>query len=110
MTNDGSHRDQFDRFAQDAYLKILLDTDPDAITPTLFLDMMNRVNMLEGQVSLILTELDHSPDAQVNLNHIEDISIELLGGTVDLSNILKAMMEHYELKHRPGPQDDADIR
>lgn len=113
MTNDGKHRDQFDRFAQDAYLRMLLETDPDAIIPTLFLDLMNRVNMVEGQVSLLLAELERAEDGAANLNHIENISIRTMGGAVDMANILKALMEYYEMSHRPTPDDDnadADIR
>ena len=110
MTNDGTHRDQFDRFAQDAYLQMLLKADPDTIIPTLFLDMMNRVNMLEGQISLILTELERAADNEVNIDHLEDITVEALGGTVDMSNILKALMEYNEIKNPPRSKDDADIR
>ncbi len=112
MTNDGTHRDQFDRFAQDAYLQMLLQTDPDAVIPTLFLDLMNRVNMLEGQVSLILAELERADEGETNLNHLENISVRTLGGTVDMANILKALMEYYEIQHRPdaNADDSPDIR
>jgi hypothetical protein len=108
MTNDGKHRDQFDRFAQDAYLRLLLKTDSDAIIPTLFLDLMNRVNMVEGQVSLLLAELERADDSEANLNHLHDISLKTLGGAVDMANILKALMEYYELQHQHPPDDDDD--
>ncbi|MEO0562412.1 MAG: hypothetical protein AAF125_09870 [Chloroflexota bacterium] len=105
MADRKPHHDQFDRFAQDAYLKTLLDTAPEAVIPTLFLDLMNRVNKIEGHTGLILAELERASNQNtpVDHSHVNESSVNILGGAVDMSNILKALMEYYEMTQ---PHDD----
>lgn len=103
MTDDGKdYRSQFDRFAQDAYLKMLLETQPDAIVPTLFIDLMNRVNLIEGQAGILLAEIEHASEKEQPIDPKvgEAIAVKILGGSVDMSNILKALMEHYQITHQ----------
>jgi len=102
------YRDQFDRFSQEAYLRLLTETSPDAIVPTVFLDLMTRVNLIEGQVGLILAELEQSDDVSMESQSgrvIGGSSKQVLEAIVDAANILKAMMEHYE--QHAGDGDDA---
>jgi hypothetical protein len=111
MADSKSHREQFDRFAQDAYLQELLQSDPDAVIPTLFLDLMNRVNMMQGQTGLILAEVEQADESghPPNLAHITASSVHLMEGAVDMSNILKALMEYYELTYKAqGDAEDAE--
>jgi hypothetical protein len=107
MTKDTSYRDQFDRFAQDSYLKMLLKTAPDDIIPTLFMDLMNRVNMVEGKAGLILVEVER---AQLGMDSdvIQANTVKVLEGAVDMSNILKALMEYHEMVHQDKQDDDGD--
>ncbi|MFZ4813503.1 MAG: hypothetical protein ACOYL5_03125 [Phototrophicaceae bacterium] len=102
MAGEDDYRNQFDRFAQDRYLKILLNTDEDSIIPTLFLDVMNRVNMLEGQAGLVLAEVEHAHEENtpVEEEFMAQRAIKILGGAVDISNILKALMEYYEIRQK----------
>lgn len=99
MSDAKDYRDKFDRFAQDAYLKMLLETQSERIVPTLFIDLMNRVNQIEGQAGLLLAELEKATETgePVDVQTGESISVKILGVSVDMSNILKALMEHYEM-------------
>lgn len=102
MADEDNYRSQFDRFAQDEYLKILLRTDPDAVIPMLFLDLMNQVNLIQGQAGLTLTELAQSAESgqPVDREFTENVTLKILNGAVDMSNVLKALMEYYEITHR----------
>lgn len=111
MKHDDDYRNQFDRFAQDRYLKLLLKTDPDSIIPTLFLDLMNCVNMIQGQGGLILAETENTVENQqpMDAELVEEITVRVMGQAVDMSNILKALMEYYEITHNNAdlpPSDD----
>jgi hypothetical protein len=100
-----SYRDQFDRFAQDHYLQTLLKTDEKAIIPTLFIDLMTCVNKIQGRAGLILAEAER--DGQPAEGDVTVANtVEVMEGAVDMSNILKALMEYYELTY--GDDNDHD--
>ncbi len=107
MPKNGKHsyRDQFDRFAQDHYLKMLLQTDEKAIIPTLFLDLMTCVNKVQGRAGLILAEAEREGEPRAGDVTVTN-AIEVMEGAVDMSNILKALMEYYELTY--GDDNDHD--
>jgi hypothetical protein len=101
LTDKRNYREQFDRFSQEAYLRLLLETDADEVVPTVFLDLMTRVNLIEGQVSIILSELEQSDDIDLRSKGgqlIAGSSKQVLENIVDAASILKALMEHYELR------------
>lgn len=106
MADHDDHRKQFDRFAQDRYLRRLLETDPDAVIETLFPDLMERVNTIQGEADLILAEVARarSEKAAVDGALVEQNTVKLLESVGDVANILKALMEYDEL--RQGGEDN----
>jgi len=101
MADPNDHRQKFDRFAQDRYLQQLLKTDADEIIPSLFLDLMDRVNAIQGEAGLILAEAERAKLEQTppRGSLVEINAIHVLERAVDATNILKALMEYYEITH-----------
>lgn len=104
MTEDADYRQQFDRFAQDDYLKTLLRAKSDDVIPMLFIDLMSCVNMIEGKAGLVLTEVKRAETEGESVENavVANNTVKVLEGAVDMSNILKALMEYYQITH----QDD----
>lgn len=102
MTEDADYRKQFDRFAQDDYLKMLLRTQSDSVIPMLFIDLMSCVNMIEGKAGLMLTEIERAEtDSEpIESTVINNNTVKVMEGAVDMANILKALMEYYQITHK----------
>ncbi|MEL6151765.1 MAG: hypothetical protein AAFR56_19205, partial [Chloroflexota bacterium] len=75
---------------------------PDAVIPTLFFDLMNRVNMIQGKAGLILAEIERSEIEADALDRAvtENNTVKVMEGAVDMANILKALMEYYDLTQK----------
>ncbi len=99
MADHNNHRKQFDRFAQDRYLRRLLKTNPDAVIKAVFPDLMERVNTIQGEADLILAEVTRARGEKTPVDGalVEQNTVELLESVGDMANILKALMEYDEL-------------
>ncbi len=106
MTEGADYRDKFDRFAQHDYLQMLLQTPSSEIIPTLFLDLMDQVNAIQGKAGIILAEVERSEmdDEPLESILVNNNAVRVLESAVDMANVLKAMMEYYELAYK---DDDA---
>lgn len=102
MTEEADYRDKFDRFAQHDYLQMLLKTPDDQIIPTLFLDLMDQVNAIQGKAGLILSEVERAENEGDQIESIlaNNNTVRILENAIDMSNVLKALMEYYELTQK----------
>lgn len=100
MSNE-DYRSRFDRFAQEDYLKMLLKAKSEEIIPILFLDLMTRVNYIQGQVGILLADVERSEESAspIDPQLTNQVSVEVMDGAVDMANILKALMEYYEVQY-----------
>ena len=108
MADHNDHHKQFDRFAQDRYLRRLLATDPKAVIATLFPDLMERVNAIQGEADLILAEVSRAKAEKTAVDGelVKQNTVKLLESSRDVANILKALMEYDELTHG-GERDNS---